>query len=46
MVTTAAESTGTVTIGNGEQPLVRLDGIRRHFPVYRGNVLRRREPAR
>ena len=26
----------------GEQPLVRLEGIRRHFPIYRGNVLRRR----
>jgi oligopeptide/dipeptide ABC transporter ATP-binding protein len=25
-----------------EQPLVRLEGIRKHFPVYRGNLLRRR----
>ena len=24
------------------EPLVRLEGIRRHFPVYRGNLLRRR----
>ena len=41
MVTTAAETTAAGT-GNQEQPLVRLEGIRRHFPVYRGNVLRRR----
>ena len=27
---------------NGEGPLVRLEEIRRHFPVYRGNLLRRR----
>ena len=25
-----------------DQALVRLDGIRRHFPVYRGNLLRKR----
>ncbi len=41
MVTTAAETTAAGT-RNQEQPLVRLEGIRRHFPVYRGNVLRRR----
>ena len=41
MVTTAAVNAGVAT-RNGEQPLVRLDGIRRHFPVFRGNVLRRR----
>ncbi len=41
MVTTAA-GTARAAIGNSEQPLVRLEGIRRHFPVYRGNVLRRR----
>ena len=41
MVTTAAENAGPAT-GNGEHPLVRLEGIRRHFPVFRGNVLRRR----
>ena len=41
MVTTAAETTGSAT-RNGGQPLVRLEGIRRHFPVFRGNVLRRR----
>ncbi len=40
MVTTA-EMADTAT-GGGEQPLVRLEGIRRHFPVFRGNVLRRR----
>ena len=40
MVTTAATH-GEVTV-NGEQPLVRLEGIRRHFPIYRGNLLRRR----
>ncbi len=40
MVTTA-EMADTAT-GSGEQPLVRLEGIRRHFPVFRGNVLRRR----
>jgi oligopeptide/dipeptide ABC transporter ATP-binding protein len=27
---------------NGGAPLVRLEGIRRHFPVYRGNLLRKR----
>ena len=26
----------------GDDALVRLDGIKRHFPVYRGNVLRKR----
>ena len=26
----------------GNQALVRLEGIRRHFPVYRGNLLRKR----
>ncbi len=36
-----AEMADTAT-GSGEQPLVRLEGIRRHFPVFRGNVLRRR----
>ena len=41
MVTTAAATAGAAT-GNDEHPLVRLDGIRRHFPVFRGNVLRRR----
>ena len=41
MVTTAAAAAGAAT-GNDEHPLVRLDGIRRHFPVFRGNVLRRR----
>ena len=41
MVATAAETTGYST-NAGEQPLVRLEGIRRHFPIFRGNVLRRR----
>ena len=41
MVTTAATAAGAAT-GSDEHPLVRLDGIRRHFPVFRGNVLRRR----
>ena len=41
MVATAAETTGYST-SPGEQPLVRLEGIRRHFPIFRGNVLRRR----
>jgi oligopeptide/dipeptide ABC transporter ATP-binding protein len=41
MVTTAAETRIYPTDG-GAQPLVRLEGIRRHFPVFRGNVFRRR----
>ena len=41
MVTTTAASTGAAA-RNGDQALVRLEGIRRHFPVFRGNVLRRR----
>ena len=41
MVTTAA-GTARAATGNSGHPLVRLEGIRRHFPVYRGNVLRRR----
>ena len=36
-----ASPTATET-PNGAGPLVRLEGIRRHFPVYRGNVLRKR----
>ncbi len=39
MVTTA-DMAGSAT-GSREHALVRLEGIRRHFPVYRGNVLRR-----
>ena len=41
MVTTTAVSGETVA-RDGDQALVRLEGIRRHFPIYRGNVLRRK----
>ena len=36
-----ASPTAAETV-NGGAPLVRLEGIRRHFPVYRGNLLRKR----
>ena len=36
-----ASPTAAETV-NGGPPLVRLEGIRRHFPVYRGNLLRKR----
>ena len=39
MVTTA--TTNAPATAAAVEPLVRLDGIRRHFPVYRGNLLRR-----
>ncbi len=39
MVTTATPNAPATTAA--VEPLVRLDGIRRHFPVYRGNLLRR-----
>ena len=39
VTTTGAAATGEGR--NGGSALVRLEGIRRHFPVYRGNLLRR-----
>ena len=39
MVSTA--TTNAPATAAAVEPLVRLDGIRRHFPVYRGNLLRR-----
>ena len=41
MATTIAAS-GESVVRDDDQALVRLEGIRRHFPIYRGNVLRRR----
>ena len=40
MAATAIATEGTQTAG--DDALVRLEGIRRHFPVYRGNLLRKR----
>ena len=40
--TTAAITAAGGSGGGGDDALVRLDGIRRHFPVYKGNLLRRR----
>ena len=40
MAATAVATEGTQTAG--DDALVRLEGIRRHFPVYRGNLLRKR----
>ena len=40
MAAVASPTTGAAV--NGGAPLVRLEGIRRHFPVYRGNLLRKR----
>ena len=37
-----AVSTEAPPAAGGDDPLVRLEGIRRHFPVYRGNILRKR----
>ena len=34
--------TGAGNGAGGDDALVRLEGIRRHFPVYKGNLLRRR----
>ena len=36
-----AITTETTPATGGDDALVRLDGIKRHFPVYRGNLLRR-----
>ena len=38
----AVATTNGVGASTGEHALVRLEGIRRHFPIYRGNVLRKR----
>ena len=40
MAATAVATEATQTAG--DDALVRMEGIRRHFPVYRGNVLRKR----
>ena len=40
--TTAPAAAAAASAGKDDQALVRLEGIRRHFPVYRGNLLRRR----
>ena len=40
--TTMAAMTAAGDGAGGDDALVRLDGIRRHFPVYKGNLLRRR----
>ncbi len=39
MAAVASQPAAGTSATNG--PLVRLEGIRRHFPVYRGNLLRR-----
>ncbi len=42
MVSVATPAPGTADNAAVGEPLVRLEGIRRHFPVYKGNLLRRR----
>ncbi len=37
-----AVTTEVVPATGGEDALVRLEGVKRHFPVHRGNLLRRR----
>lgn len=37
----AVATPNSIEASTGDQALVRLEGIRRHFPVYRGNLLRK-----
>ena len=41
MVSATEAPAGVGTQKGAQAPLVRLEGLRRHFPVYRGNLLRR-----